>query len=143
MLWSCRRLSTSSGVALLRGNLVLVKKRLTAVGLPAARNSRRRRNSIATQGTITNPAGTNDLSWRVVREYESASNRAMNSRSSSTSFPPPRIQTRPSFSSRLSFAISSAEQGEAATAPNVAEHQIDEEIEEIKRYEVCHCLCCN
>jgi chloride channel 3/4/5 len=61
----------------------------------------------------------------------------MNSRSSSISFPPPRLQTRPSFSSRLSFAINNAEQGEAAAAPNVAEHQIDEEIEEIKRYEVC------
>jgi len=29
------------------------------------------------------------------------------------------------------------EHGEAGSAPGVAEHQIDEEIEEIKRYEVC------
>jgi hypothetical protein len=29
------------------------------------------------------------------------------------------------------------EQGEAAGAAGAAEHQIDEEIEEIKRYEVC------
>ena len=60
----------------------------------------------------------------------------MNSRSSSFSVPAPRLQQRPSFSSRLSFAISNAEQGEAATAPTNAEHQIDEEIEKIKRYEV-------
>jgi chloride channel 3/4/5 len=58
----------------------------------------------------------------------------MNSRSSSISFPPPRLQQRPSFSARLS-AIS-IEHGEAGGAPGVAEHQIDEEIEEIKRYEV-------
>ena len=69
-------------------------------------------------------------------KHESTTNRAMNSRSSSISFPPPRSQTRPSFSSRLSFAITNAEQGEAGTAPNPTEHQIDEEIEEIKRYEV-------
>ncbi|KAH8593473.1 chloride channel [Bisporella sp. PMI_857] len=59
----------------------------------------------------------------------------MNSRSSSISVSAPRLQPRSSFSSRLSFAISNAEQGEAATAPNAAEHQIDEEIAEIKRYE--------
>ena len=46
-----------------------------------------------------------------------------------------RVQQRPPFSSRLSSAISTAEQGEAV-APNTAEHQIDEEIDEIKRYEV-------
>src|SRR5271168_2628756 len=61
----------------------------------------------------------------------------MNSRSSSFSVPAQRLQQRPSFSSRLSFAVSNAEQGEAAAASTVAEHQIDEEIEEIKRYEVC------
>jgi len=36
----------------------------------------------------------------------------------------------------VSSAVS-LEQGSAAAAPGVAEHQIDEEIEEIKRYEVC------
>jgi chloride channel 3/4/5 len=61
----------------------------------------------------------------------------MNSRSSSFSVPTSRLQQRPSFSSRLSFAISNAEQGEAAETANVIEHQIDEEIDEIKRYEVC------
>lgn len=61
----------------------------------------------------------------------------MNSRSSSISLPPQHLQQRPSFGSRLSFAISNAEQGEAGNAPNAAEHQIDEEIDEIKRYEVC------
>jgi len=65
----------------------------------------------------------------------------MNSRSSSFSVPAPRLQQRPSFTSRLSFAISNAEQGEATAAPNVAENQIDEEIEEIKRYEVCAAAC--
>jgi chloride channel 3/4/5 len=59
----------------------------------------------------------------------------MSSRSSSISFQPPRLQQRPSFSARLSSAIS-IEHGEAASAPGAAEHQIDEEIEEIKRYEV-------
>ena len=57
----------------------------------------------------------------------------MNSRSSSFSVPAPRLQQ---LSHRLSFAISNAEQGEAATEPANAEHQIDEEIEKIKRYEV-------
>ncbi|KAK6596082.1 voltage gated chloride channel [Botrytis cinerea] len=60
----------------------------------------------------------------------------MNSRSSSFSVPSARLHQRPSFSHRLSFAVSSAEQGEATNVPNVAERQIDEEIEEIKRYEV-------
>ncbi|KAG4027683.1 hypothetical protein MFRU_028g01050 [Monilinia fructicola] len=59
----------------------------------------------------------------------------MNSRSSSFSVPSARLHQRPSFSHRLSFAVSSAEQGEATNVPNVAERQIDEEIEEIKRYE--------
>ena len=59
----------------------------------------------------------------------------MNSRSSSVSLPAPR--QRPTVTSRLSSAISNAEHGEAAIAPTNAEHQIDEEIEKIKRYEVC------
>ncbi|KAH7355011.1 chloride channel [Rhexocercosporidium sp. MPI-PUGE-AT-0058] len=59
----------------------------------------------------------------------------MNSRSSSVLLPAPR--QRPTVTSRLSSAISNAEHGEAATttAPTNAEHQIDEEIEKIKRYE--------
>ncbi|CAL3962820.1 unnamed protein product [Diplocarpon coronariae] len=61
----------------------------------------------------------------------------MPSRSSSVSLPAYRRQHRSSVTSRLSFAVSIAEHGEAATAtvPTNAEHQIDEEIEEIKRYE--------
>ncbi|KAL2070715.1 hypothetical protein VTL71DRAFT_13741 [Oculimacula yallundae] len=57
----------------------------------------------------------------------------MNSRSSSVSLPVPR--KRPTVTSRLSSAISNAEHGEAANAPNPEHHQIDEEIEKIKRYE--------
>jgi len=53
--------------------------------------------------------------------------------------PTPGLLRRPSVTSRLSFAISSAEQGEAAAATGV-EARIDEEIEEIKRYEVCDLL---
>jgi chloride channel 3/4/5 len=60
----------------------------------------------------------------------------MNSRTSSFSVPITRAQRRPSVSSRLSFAISNAEQGEGGAAPNGPERQIDEEIDEIKRYEV-------
>lgn len=60
----------------------------------------------------------------------------MKSQSSSFSVPSARLHQRPTFSHRVSFAVSSAEQGEAADVPNVAERQIDEEIEEIKRYEV-------
>lgn len=43
---------------------------------------------------------------------------------------------RPSLGSRLSFAISHAEQGESSTEAPQAEAQIEEEIAEIKRYEV-------
>lgn len=60
----------------------------------------------------------------------------MTSRSSSFSVQPPRPQIRPSFSSRLSVAVSNAEQGEGGIGGNGTERQIDEEIEEIKRYEV-------
>jgi len=62
----------------------------------------------------------------------------MNSRTSSFSVPITRAQRRPSVSSRLSFAISTAEQGDGGTAPNGQERQIEEEIDEIKRYEVYH-----
>jgi chloride channel 3/4/5 len=60
----------------------------------------------------------------------------MNSRSSSFSAAPRSAQARPAFTNRLSFAISSAEQGEAEASNNGTERQIDEEIDEIKRYEV-------
>ncbi|PNY26536.1 Chloride channel protein [Tolypocladium capitatum] len=54
----------------------------------------------------------------------------------STSFSrSPRLVRRPSAASRLSFAASSAEQGEAAVGPPTGEVQIEEEIAEIKRYE--------
>lgn len=70
-----------------------------------------------------------------ISENESGSTKVMNSRSSSVSLHAPR--QRPTVTSRLSFAISNAEHGEAASAPTNVEHQIDEEIEKIKRYEVC------
>jgi chloride channel 3/4/5 len=63
---------------------------------------------------------------------------AMNSRTPSFSVPITRAQRHPSVSSRLSFAISTAEQGEGGAAPNGPERQIEEEIDEIKRYEVSH-----
>ncbi|KAH8803170.1 chloride channel [Xylogone sp. PMI_703] len=57
----------------------------------------------------------------------------MTSRSSSFSLPGQRLQPRPSFlSHRLSSALS---YDEAASLPRAAERQIDEEIDEIKRYE--------
>jgi hypothetical protein len=43
---------------------------------------------------------------------------------------------RPSFSSRLSFAISNAEEEGVDGNTANADQQINEEIEEIKRYEV-------
>jgi hypothetical protein len=70
-----------------------------------------------------------------LQRYDYTTPRTMNSRSSSFSFLTPRLQQRPSFSARLSAVT--VEQGEAAGAAGAAEHQIDEEIEEIKRYEVC------
>ncbi|KAL2067813.1 hypothetical protein VTL71DRAFT_15909 [Oculimacula yallundae] len=60
----------------------------------------------------------------------------MDSRSSSDSLPAPRLQSWPSFASRLSSAVSTAEHGEAGAMPTPAENQIEEEIDEIKRYEV-------
>ncbi|KAH7630862.1 chloride channel [Sordaria sp. MPI-SDFR-AT-0083] len=68
---------------------------------------------------------------------------AMNPQSRSTSFstsvpqiPNQRAARRPSVSSRFSYAVSIAEQGEAQTAQGVAaQHQIEEEIAKIKRYE--------
>lgn len=51
------------------------------------------------------------------------------------------MSSRPSVTSRLSFAISTAsnaERGESTDEPSVAaDQQIEEEIAEIKRYEVC------
>ena len=69
----------------------------------------------------------------------------MFSRSTSTStrgphpFQRPSVSHRPSVSSRLSYAISTAEQGEGGSATHdaPAQQQIEEEIAEIKRYEVC------
>lgn len=47
---------------------------------------------------------------------------------------------RPSLATRLSFAVSHAERGETVEEPTVAadDQQIEEEIDEIKRYEVIH-----
>jgi chloride channel 3/4/5 len=55
----------------------------------------------------------------------------------------PRLGRSPSISSRVSFAVSNAEQGETSTQPAPAEAQIEEEIAEIKRYEVCAPDGCN
>ncbi len=60
----------------------------------------------------------------------------MNSQSTTFARSPHRAR-RPSLASRLSFAASTAEHGEAdAAASAPAERQIQEEIAEIKRYEV-------
>lgn len=59
--------------------------------------------------------------------------------SRSTSFTARNAQPvrRPSsLTSRLSFAVSTAERGEGAEVPVAQAQQIDEEIAEIKRYEV-------
>ncbi|ORY64960.1 voltage gated chloride channel [Pseudomassariella vexata] len=57
----------------------------------------------------------------------------MNSRTTSFSVSRPQLSQRPSLSSRLSFAVSTAERGEGRDAPAV--ERIEEEIAEIKRYE--------
>ena len=59
----------------------------------------------------------------------------MNARSTSFNRSP-HLAPRPSLSSRLSFAVSNAEQGESVVEPPPAEAHIEEEIAEIKRYEV-------
>lgn len=59
----------------------------------------------------------------------------MNSTSISTAALSPGLSRRPSISSRVSFAVSNAEQGEASR-----EGQIEDEIAEIKRYEVSECV---
>lgn len=63
----------------------------------------------------------------------------MNSQSASSALSP-GVSRRPSISSRLSFAVSNAEQGEASADAVPREGQIEEEIAEIKRYEVSKCL---
>jgi chloride channel 3/4/5 len=58
------------------------------------------------------------------------------SRSASLSVVPQAVR-RPSVSSRLSSAVSIAERGEAQDGQGItAQHQIEEEIAKIKRYEV-------
>ena len=58
------------------------------------------------------------------------------SRSSSLSAGPQLVR-RPSVSSRLSSAVSIAERGETQDGGGIAaQHQIEEEIAKIKRYEV-------
>ncbi|KAH6607836.1 voltage-gated chloride channel [Trichoderma cornu-damae] len=59
----------------------------------------------------------------------------MNSQSTSFAALSPGVSRRPSISSRLSFAVSNAEQGEATADHAPREGQIEEEIAEIKRYE--------
>lgn len=60
----------------------------------------------------------------------------MNSHTAAFGAPSPALSRRPSISSRLSFAVSNAEQGEASAGNAPREGQIEEEIDEIKRYEV-------
>ena len=56
----------------------------------------------------------------------------------STSFNlPSPLARRSSIGSRLSFAVSNAEQEEGLAEAAVVQPQIEEEIAEIKRYEVC------
>ncbi|KAJ2977015.1 hypothetical protein NUW58_g7938 [Xylaria curta] len=57
----------------------------------------------------------------------------MNAQSSSVSLNLSQSLRRPSVSSRISYAVSTAERGEGNNAP--AQSQIEEEIAEIKRYE--------
>ncbi|KAI8960823.1 chloride channel protein [Daldinia sp. FL1419] len=59
----------------------------------------------------------------------------MSSRTTSFSASRSQLSNRPSVSSRLSFAVSTVEQGEGLESNAPAERQIDEEIAEIKRYE--------
>ncbi|KAI1804218.1 chloride channel protein [Daldinia bambusicola] len=59
----------------------------------------------------------------------------MSSRTTSLSVSRSQLSRRPSVSSRLSFAVSTAEQGEGLGSNARVENQIDEEIAEIKRYE--------
>jgi chloride channel 3/4/5 len=61
----------------------------------------------------------------------------MTSRTTSISITQPRPQPtrRPSLSSRLSFAVTTAELGEGGDTPAVEQIE-EEEIAEIKRYEV-------
>ncbi|KAI0844763.1 chloride channel protein [Daldinia vernicosa] len=59
----------------------------------------------------------------------------MSSRTTSFSASRSQLSRRPSVSSRLSFAVSTVEQGEGLGSNAPVEHQIDEEIAEIKRYE--------
>ena len=60
----------------------------------------------------------------------------MNRSSSFNLNPHVGLDRRPSISSRLSFAVSNAEQGEADAGTARGEAIIREEIAEIKRYEV-------
>lgn len=59
----------------------------------------------------------------------------MTSRSTSFSSPNPGHARRPSVASRLSYAVSTAERGEADPAA-AGEQRIEEEIAKIRRYEV-------
>jgi hypothetical protein len=48
----------------------------------------------------------------------------------------PQLGRSSSFNSRISFAVSNAEQGDSPATPAPVDPQIEEEIAEIKRYEV-------
>lgn len=60
----------------------------------------------------------------------------MTASASTTSAITRHARNKPSVSRRVSVAVSTAEQGEAGPQPARVQHQIEEEIDEIKRYEV-------
>lgn len=60
----------------------------------------------------------------------------MTATASTTSASTSHARNKPSVSRRVSIAVSTAEQGEAGPQPARVQHQIEEEIDEIKRYEV-------
>ena len=60
----------------------------------------------------------------------------MSAQASTTSATGAHTRNKPSVSRRVSVAVSAVEQGEAGPQPARVQHQIAEEIDEIKRYEV-------
>jgi hypothetical protein len=101
-------------------------------------HSRSRNNAFIRQDSIFNPSIP---LFRVARlqNHPPSDNgrlvRAMNVRQSSFSLAPPGAERRPSVVSRLSSVFSNADQ-EAGNATSTGAGLIEEEIAEIKRYEV-------
>ena len=90
--------------------------------------------------TLITNSGTQNLSNYVpsgLGSDQDDNGCAMNSRPSTTLAPDQQPARSSSVSSRLSFAVSTAERGETRDRSGItAENQIAEEIAEIKRYEV-------